>query len=72
MDWRKATDHRLSQIEGRLNGIEKADAVAEVHHSNVENRLKSIEGTLVWVVRLIIGAILSMLMAFVLSGGAVV
>ncbi len=52
-----------------MNVIERQDAVAEVHHMNVEKRLGSIEGTLVWLVRSIIGALLIAFVAFVVSGG---
>jgi len=43
--------------------------VAEVHHQNVEKRLGSIEGTLVWLLRSIVGAIILAFMAFVVQGG---
>lgn len=68
-DWRRATDDKLEKIEIRLNGIETRDAVAEVHHNNVENRLKSIEGTLVWLVRSIIGALILAFIGFIMTGG---
>jgi len=68
-DWRNATDRRLSSIDSRMNAIERQDAVAEVHHQNVEKRLGSIEGTLVWLLRSIVGAIILAFMAFVVQGG---
>lgn len=68
-EWRTRTDNRLAQIEQRINNIEKRDAVAEVHHTNVENRLKGIEGTLVWLVRSVIGALLIALIAYIINGG---
>tara|TARA_R100001086_G_C11812735_1_gene251999 strand:- start:902 stop:1129 length:228 start_codon:yes stop_codon:yes gene_type:complete len=68
-EWRSAIDNRLASIEARMNVIERQDAVAEVHHMNVEKRLGSIEGTLVWLVRSIIGALLIAFVAFVVSGG---
>ena len=68
-DWRTATDARMGNIENRLTEIEKSDAVSEVHHKNVETRLSSIEGTLVWLVRLIIGGLVLAVLGFAFSGG---
>lgn len=68
-EWRSKTDARLSHIEDRLNKAETRDAVSDVHRANVESRLTSIEGTLTWLVRLIIGAILLAVIAFALGGG---
>jgi hypothetical protein len=45
-------------FEGRLRSIETASAVSQVHDQNIESRLGSIEDTLKWLVRLIIGALL--------------
>tara|TARA_R100001086_G_scaffold56809_1_gene25696 strand:+ start:440 stop:667 length:228 start_codon:yes stop_codon:yes gene_type:complete len=71
-EWRNAVDAKLTNIEARMNVIERQDAVAEVHHQNVEKRLGSIEGTLVWLVRSIIGALLLAFIGFIASGGMIV
>ena len=61
-EWRRS-------IEKRLQSLELRNAVDEVHRTNVENRLGSIEDTLKWLVRLIIGALLMGAIAYVLKGG---
>lgn len=68
-EWRSRTDGRLNQIEQDLAAIKTRDAVAEVHHSNVEARLESIENTLTWLLRLVVGAVIMALIGVVISGG---
>ncbi len=53
----------------RLSAVEKKNAVDEVHRHNVEKRLGSIEDTLKWLVRLIIGALLMAAVGYALAGG---
>lgn len=62
-------DEWARSIENRLNMIETRNAVDEVHRLNVENRLTSIEDTLKWLVRLIIGAFVLAVSAYALKGG---
>lgn len=59
----------LNTVNDRLSDLEKQDAVDEVHRINVETRLSSIENSLTWLVRLIIGAIILAAIAFALGGG---
>lgn len=66
------SDERLSAIETRLNAIEKQIAVEAVVGDGIEKRLDKIEGTLTWLVRLIIGAIVLALIGFVINGGTAV
>ncbi|WP_425090485.1 hemolysin XhlA family protein [Tropicimonas sp. S265A] len=61
-DWKRA-------IEARLTIVETRNAVEEVHRVNVENRLNSIEDSLKWLVRLILGAFVLALVAYALKGG---
>lgn len=69
--WRSKADDRLRSIEDRLVLIERDDAVATVHRDNVEKRLMSIEDTMKWLVRLIVGAlILAVIAYFIRNGGA--
>lgn len=68
-DWRDRTDNRLAKIESQMSEMRMRDAVAEVHHTNVENRLKAIESSLTWLVRLVFGALIMALLAFAVSGG---
>ena len=74
--WQKTISSRLANIEAqyaviqqKVNQLEKQDAVDEVHRTNVESRLSSIEDTLKWLVRLIIGAIILAAIGFALGGG---
>ena len=68
-NWREGVNSRLDRLEGRLQSLETAGAVDEVHRINVEHRLTSIENTLQWLVRLIIGALLLGIIGFALNGG---
>lgn len=67
--WRSRVDERLQTIDARLTTVETKNAVDEVHRANVERRLSGIEGQLVWLVRLVIGAIIAAAVSFALSGG---
>lgn len=68
-NWRSEINERLTHIEQKISLLETQNAVDEVHHKNVEKRLTSIEGTLQWLVRLIIGSILLAAMTFIMGGG---
>lgn len=77
-EWRETLLSRLValEIDGkalsvRMSQIEIQAATDEVHRANVEKRLSSIEDTLKWLVRLIIGALLLGLVAFFAGGGLV-
>lgn len=60
---------RVEALERRVGGIEMSAAIANVHNTNVEKRLSSIEDTLKWLVRLILGALVLGLLGFIISGG---
>lgn len=62
-------ENELKRLDNKVSGIEIKNATDEVHRVNVEGRLKSIEDTLKWLVRLIIGALLMALIAFAIGGG---
>lgn len=66
--WRFKIDNRLDKIEIRISDLEKNAAVEEVHRTNVESRLGKIETNLTWLVRLMVGAIISAGLAFLLNG----
>lgn len=77
-EWRENLLNRLVALEidvrafsVRMSQIEIKAATDEVHRENVEKRLSSIEDTLKWLVRLIIGALLLGLIAFFTGGGLV-
>ena len=63
-DWRQL-------IEKRLHSLELRSAVDEVHRTNVETRLRSIEDTLKWLVRLVIGGLLTGTLVYVVKGGLI-
>lgn len=74
--WRETLLEKIKELEEgykslstRLSSIEIKNATDEVHRVNVENRLASIEDTLKWLVRLIIGALVLAVVAFVIGGG---
>lgn len=58
-----------ARVERRLSALETRTAVDEVHRAMVEKRLHSIEDTLKWLVRLVIGALVLGMIAFALRGG---
>ena len=59
----------LKILSERLTLLEIKSATDEVHRNNVETRLGSIEDTLKWLVRLIIGALILATIGFALGGG---
>ena len=61
-----------ARVERRLSALETRTAVDEVHRAMVEKRLHSIEDTLKWLVRLVIGALVLGMIAFALRGGLAV
>lgn len=63
------TDEWRVHIEQRIQALETRGAVEEVHRINVEKRLGSIEDTLKWLVRLILGALMMAAIAYALKGG---
>ena len=63
------TDEWRLQVEKRIQSLETRSAVEEVHRINVEKRLGSIEDTLKWLVRLILGALMMAAIAYALKGG---
>ena len=60
---------RLDEHDGRIRTLETKDAASAVSVRGIERRLDQIEGTLTWLVRLIIGAIVLGVLAFALNGG---
>lgn len=78
-EWRESADRRLGSMEDdihdmrqRVAQLETTKAVDAVHHDSVDKRLGSIEGTLQWLVRLIIGALILALVGFIVGGGVAI
>ncbi|MEO1676797.1 MAG: pseudouridine synthase [Pseudomonadota bacterium] len=59
----------MNRVERRLSALETRTAVDEVHRAMVEKRLHSIEDTLKWLVRLVMGALILGIIAYALKGG---
>lgn len=67
--WREDYWSFRADTTHRLSALEKAAAVEMVHRQNVEKRLASIESTLKTLNLLVIGGIISAVMAFAMGGG---
>ena len=65
-------DNVMRQFERRVSALETRTAVDEVHRAAVEKRLAGIAEALRWLARLIIGALVMGIVAFVLRGGLAV
>ncbi|MEM1386901.1 MAG: pseudouridine synthase [Pseudomonadota bacterium] len=61
-EWRRS-------VEKRLQSLELRNAVDEVHRLNVEDRLSGIEESLKWLLRLVMGALITAGLAYILAGG---
>lgn len=59
----------LDDVRTRLTAVETDHVIANVHRTNVENRLAAIEDTLRWIVKLILGAIILALLGFIVQSG---
>ncbi|RYH03016.1 pseudouridine synthase [Salipiger sp. IMCC34102] len=59
---------RLGAIERRLIDLETSNAVNAVHQVNVGERLSSIEDTLKWLVRLVVGGMILAVISVTLEG----
>ena len=61
----------MQRIEQNLHTLETRTAVEQVHRAAVERRLSVIEDMLKWLVRLVIGALIMAVVAYLLKGGFV-
>ena len=61
--------NRLDRHDQRLTALETRGAVDDVRWENITIRLDKIEGTLTWLVRLIIGGLIMAVLAYALNGG---
>jgi hypothetical protein len=62
-------ENDIRSINERVGRLEVTSAVDSIKYASIDSRLTSIEGTLTWLVRLIIGALITALLGFALSGG---
>jgi len=69
-------DDRLEKLENdiratndRVNRLEVTSAVDNIKYASIDTRLTSIESSITWLIRLIIGALITVLLGFVFSGG---
>ena len=58
----------MDQVDRRLVDLETQNAVNAVHRLNVSDRLTSIEDTLKWLVRLIVGGLIVSMLTYVVQG----
>ncbi len=68
-EWKATIDRWRERTDGRVGALEQSSAAEEVHRTNTAKRLSSIEDTLKWLVRLILGALVLGLIGFALQGG---
>lgn len=68
-EWKAGVDRWRDIVDKRLQAIEMVNAVDEVHRQNTVKRLAGIEGTLQWLVRLIVGAMILAALGYALGGG---
>ena len=59
----------VSAMIQRISDLERIVAVTDVSQAAIDDRLKAIEDTLKWLVRLIIGGMLLALLGFAMRGG---
>lgn len=62
-------EKKVYSLETRITLVEKNQAVSHVEFAQIKNDLKEIKGSLGWVTKLIIGALLLALITFMLGGG---
>jgi hypothetical protein len=64
-------ENSMNNTLARLGVLEVKASADEVRKDNIEKRLDGIEGTLQWLVRLIISALIMAAVGFALGGGFV-
>lgn len=62
-------EDRVRGLEIRVQALETGHAVRDERDKSIDTRLHSIEDTLKWLTRLIIGGIIMAAVAFVIAGG---
>ena len=67
--WRRSIEARVAKMEDDLAELTTASAVAHTQRKNVEKRLSSIEDSLKWLVRIVLGAIILAVIGYALQGG---
>lgn len=60
---------KVEELDRRVTLLEREQAVVGVEFLSVKGDLKEIKDALKWVTRLIIGALIMALMAFIVGGG---
>lgn len=63
---------KVEELDRRVTLLEREQAVVGVEFLSVKSDLKEIKDALKWVTRLIIGALIMALMAFIVGGGIAV
>lgn len=60
---------RLDRHDGRLGQLETDRAVSQEQYKSIVKSLDKISGTMTWMNRLIVGGIVTGIIAFIISGG---
>lgn len=62
----------IRDLKDRVVRLETVHAVRDERDKSISARLLSIEGTLTWLVRLVIGALILAVVGFAMNGGLVI
>lgn len=62
-------ENKVENLEKRVAVLETAQAVDGVHRANIDNRLTKIESGQQWLIRIVVGSVISAFLAWVYSGG---
>jgi hypothetical protein len=62
---------KIYNLDARINSVEKMQAVTHTEFVQIKGDLSDIKGSITWVTRLIIGALILALIGFMLSGGSI-
>lgn len=65
----KDAHRRLDRHDGRISQLETDRAVSDVRYENIVKSLDKIQSNMSWLIRLIIGSIITGIIAFILAGG---
>lgn len=68
LEWRQATDQRLSNIETRLHKVETSDAVGDERYKQQTHRLDRIDASLNKLMWIVITSVIGAAMTMILNG----
>lgn len=62
-------DEKLLRIEKRVTSLESRVSVAENNIASLKDDIKSIKNNTQWILRLVLGAIITALIGLIINGG---